>query len=131
MEDDESYHSSPESGLPSLWWHEDDCFCVVQWTSESVAIGRMDDAQMTIGTRDPGTSGGGTFPLAILHDYSHAPFSQVWGNKIVQCQDAESRVKVGIWDFRVIGRKSRNCSGGRKLSGTRARKPSCHCSSGF
>lgn len=100
MEDDESYHSLLEYGLPSLWWHEDDCFCVVQWTSESVAIGRMDDAQITIGTRDPGTSGGGTFPpafplpmlaseiwrqqasLAILHDYSHAPFSQVWGNTV-------------------------------------------------
>ena len=59
--------------------------CMVQWTSESVAIGRMDDAQITIGTRDPGRSAG-TFPpafplpmlaseiwsqqalLAILHD---------------------------------------------------------------
>jgi hypothetical protein len=44
-------------------------FCVVQWTSESVAIGRMDDAQITIGTRDPGTSAGTflpAFPLPML-----------------------------------------------------------------
>jgi hypothetical protein len=63
--------------MPSLWWREDDCFCVVQWTSESVAIGRMDDAQITIGssgTRDPGTSAG-TFPPAFP-----LPM-QVWGNK--------------------------------------------------
>ena len=61
MGDDESHHCSPEYGLPSLWWREDDCFCVVQLTSESVAIGRMDDAQITIGIRDPGMSAG-TFP---------------------------------------------------------------------